>query len=60
MIRTEGSWLDIGTSISHYVIVMAKIIIVSLLFTVSQFLFKFELLKLGIFASIHTRLLKFE
>jgi phosphatidylinositol glycan class N len=59
-IRTEGSWLDIGTSISHYIIVMLKIIIVSVLFSVAQFLFKFSLLDLGFMRSLKNRVRKFD
>ncbi|CAF0725015.1 unnamed protein product [Brachionus calyciflorus] len=58
LIRTEGSWLDIGTSISHYIIVMLKIIIVSVLFSVAQFLFKYEIGHINLFRSIKKRIIK--
>ncbi|XP_050397515.1 GPI ethanolamine phosphate transferase 1 [Patella vulgata] len=45
LVKDTGSWLDIGTSISHYVIVMSLIIFLMLLFAVSQILttFKFKI-----------------
>ncbi|KAK6185837.1 hypothetical protein SNE40_007983 [Patella caerulea] len=45
LIKDTGSWLDIGTSISHYVIVMSLIIFLMLLFAVSQILttYKFKI-----------------
>ncbi|XP_071959255.1 GPI ethanolamine phosphate transferase 1-like [Antedon mediterranea] len=36
LVRDTGSWLEIGTSISHYVIVMTMILFVLLLMLVSQ------------------------
>ena len=38
LIKDSGSWLEIGTSISHYVIIMAFILFHFILFTLSKFL----------------------
>ncbi|XP_052819146.1 GPI ethanolamine phosphate transferase 1-like [Mya arenaria] len=38
LVQDYGSWLDIGTSISHYVIVMCMIIFTMVLFGVTHFL----------------------
>jgi hypothetical protein len=38
LVRDEGSWLEIGTSISHYVISMCIVVFVTLMLGVSQFL----------------------
>ncbi|CAD5110957.1 DgyrCDS311 [Dimorphilus gyrociliatus] len=38
MIKDEGSWLDIGTSISHYVVVMTKVLALNLFMLLSKFL----------------------
>ncbi|KAH3811946.1 hypothetical protein DPMN_140364 [Dreissena polymorpha] len=38
LVQDTGSWLDIGTSISHYVIVMCMIIFIMVLFGLTHFL----------------------
>lgn len=38
MITNEGSWLDIGTSISHYVIMETTVFFVSILYGLGQIL----------------------
>ncbi|XP_069112966.1 GPI ethanolamine phosphate transferase 1-like isoform X2 [Argopecten irradians] len=43
LVRDYGSWLEIGTSISHYVIVMCMIIFLMLLFGLSHWLTTFSL-----------------
>ncbi|XP_053401578.1 GPI ethanolamine phosphate transferase 1-like [Mercenaria mercenaria] len=43
LVRDYGSWLDIGTSISHYIIVMCMIIFTMLLYGVSHLLTCFSL-----------------
>ncbi|KAG1698128.1 GPI ethanolamine phosphate transferase 1 [Nymphon striatum] len=43
LVRDTGSWLDIGTSISHYVIVMSTIIFVIVLYGVATLLTSFNL-----------------
>ncbi|ESO90338.1 hypothetical protein LOTGIDRAFT_123580 [Lottia gigantea] len=43
LVQDTGSWLDIGTSISHYIIVMTMIIFLILLFGLSQILMTFKL-----------------
>lgn len=40
LIKNKGSWLDIGTSISHYVIQQVTIVFLVLLFAVAKFLIK--------------------
>jgi phosphatidylinositol glycan class N len=42
LIRTTGSWLDIGTSISHYVISTVTIIFIVILFYIVNFIFTFN------------------
>lgn len=44
LIRTEGSWLDIGTSLSHYVITMATTLFIIILLFLAKFLTTFSLL----------------
>lgn len=43
LVRDYGSWLEIGTSISHYIIVMCMNIFLMMLFVVSQILTSFKL-----------------
>ncbi|KAK2166593.1 hypothetical protein LSH36_37g01016 [Paralvinella palmiformis] len=43
LVRDYGSWLEIGTSISHYVIVMAAIIFLNVLLTVSRVFTNFQI-----------------
>ncbi|XP_042215038.1 GPI ethanolamine phosphate transferase 1-like isoform X2 [Homarus americanus] len=43
LIRTEGSWLDIGTSLSHYVISMATTLFLILLLFIAKFLTSFNI-----------------
>lgn len=38
LITNEGSWLDIGTSISHYVIMETTVFFVSILYGLGQVL----------------------
>lgn len=38
LIRTEGSWLEIGTSLSHYIISMATTLFLILLLFMAKFL----------------------
>lgn len=45
LIRTEGSWLDIGASLSHFVICMATTLFLMLILLVAKFLTTFNLLK---------------
>ena len=45
MIKTDGSWLDIGTSISHYAISMIPILFIPIIFYIAQFLFTLKLSK---------------
>ena len=47
MIRTEGSWLDIGTSLSHYVISMATTLFIILLMIIARFITTFNLNPFG-------------
>ncbi|KAK4311784.1 hypothetical protein Pmani_016741 [Petrolisthes manimaculis] len=44
LIRTEGSWLDIGTSLSHYIITMATTLFIIILLFLAKFLTTFSLL----------------
>ncbi|KAL3858880.1 hypothetical protein ACJMK2_009129 [Sinanodonta woodiana] len=44
LVQDYGSWLDIGTSISHYVIVMSMIIFLMLLFGLSYILTNVQIL----------------
>lgn len=43
LIRTDGSWLDIGTSLSHYVISMATTLFLILLYFLAKFLTTFQI-----------------
>lgn len=43
LIRTEGSWLDIGTSLSHYVISMATTVFLMLLMQLAKFLTTYKI-----------------
>lgn len=52
-LKDEGSWLDIGTSISHYVIAMS-ISLAGFLFT----LLGKEMLSFSVSSNIHQKLLK--
>ncbi|XP_045592439.1 GPI ethanolamine phosphate transferase 1 isoform X5 [Procambarus clarkii] len=45
LIRTEGSWLDIGTSLSHYVISMATTLFLILLLFIAKVLTTFNITK---------------
>lgn len=47
LVRDSGSWLEIGTSISHYVIVMSMILFLNLLLVLAKFFttFKFQSLR---------------
>ncbi|XP_039251345.2 GPI ethanolamine phosphate transferase 1-like [Styela clava] len=47
MIKDHGSWLDIGTSISHFVIVMSMITSLLLFFVVANFLTTFSFFKVN-------------
>lgn len=38
LVKNRGSWLDIGTSISHFVIMEATILVLSLLYVVATVL----------------------
>ncbi|ELT99695.1 hypothetical protein CAPTEDRAFT_184012 [Capitella teleta] len=42
LVRDEGSWLEIGTSISHYVIVMCLILFLMILLLLSRFFTSFS------------------
>ncbi|MPC24418.1 GPI ethanolamine phosphate transferase 1 [Portunus trituberculatus] len=43
LIKTEGSWLDIGTSLSHYIISMATTLFLILLLFIAKFLTTFHI-----------------
>ncbi|CAL4147798.1 unnamed protein product, partial [Meganyctiphanes norvegica] len=45
LIRTEGSWLDIGASLSHFIICMATTVFLMLLLLIAKFLTTFNLIK---------------
>jgi phosphatidylinositol glycan class N len=43
MVTDQGSWLDIGTSLSHFIIVQATVIFLQLLFLLSSFCMKMSI-----------------
>ncbi|XP_063700106.1 GPI ethanolamine phosphate transferase 1-like [Culicoides brevitarsis] len=43
LVKNRGSWLDIGTSISHFVIMEATVLVLSLLYVVATILTTFSL-----------------
>lgn len=43
LVKNTGSWLEIGTSISHFVIMEATVVVLCLLQVIAKFLTTFQL-----------------
>lgn len=45
LVKNKGSWLDIGTSLSHFVIMEVTTLVLILFYAVAQFLTSFQICK---------------
>lgn len=51
LVRNEGSWLDIGTSISHFIIVQVTVLVLFLLYGLANLLTSSDFSKFISFAN---------